>query len=112
MIYKDESAGIMFYSYVLHTWVYDVKFYLVGENWCTDMSGEHVVGKLTDQQRNRIAEFADIIAEREAVNANHDAFLKCRKRSCVCYKCGKHCNCAGCGGKKYASCPTEQLSGV
>ncbi len=96
---KEEANRMLIYDYKVHAWMWDAKFWLVGDKWCVEPNGEIIVGELRDDQVKDIREYIPIIEQHEKENQNWIAFQNCRKRTCVCKSCRKFCNCASCKGK-------------
>lgn len=102
LLYSYENISKMLeYDYKLHTWMYDAKFYLVGDEWrvglkgpaCSLESEVHHLRNITDVQLS-------IIKQREKENENWVAYQNCRKRTCICKQCDKVCDCGQCVEKK------------
>lgn len=101
LLYETEFINkILEYCYDVHSWRWDVKFWLVGNKWCTDLSGKNVVGELTISQIEMIQKYVPIIEQHEKENNNWIAFQNCKKRTCICKKCDKFCACGQCVEKK------------
>ena len=97
---KFDALGLVLgYDYILHKWVYDVKYYLNGNNWCLDPEGENILREINDQETKIIARHQHTIIERERENAAWSNHKRCRKRSCICKKCDKYCHCYECTNK-------------
>lgn len=100
LLYQTEDINrILTYHYDVHAWRWDVKFWLVGNKWCSDLDGKNVVGELTDNQIKVIKKYMPIIEQHEKENCNWISFQKCRKKTCICKSCNKFCNCNNCNGK-------------
>lgn len=97
----EEINYVLAYDYSRHLWSYDIKFYLIGDEWHVGLDGPiislesevHHLSGVTDEHRT-------IIEQREKENRNFIAFQNCRKRTCICKKCDKFCGCDECGEKK------------
>lgn len=101
LLYKREYATEMLvYYYDVHAWRWDVKFWLVDNQWCTGLDGKNVVGDLTTNQADIIQKYASIIEQHEKENRSWIAFQNCRKRKCVCKSCDKFCKCDSCERKE------------
>lgn len=109
LLHQIESASWMLdYYYDVHAWRWDVKFWLVGDKWCTNLDGENVVGELTEGQAEAIRRYTPIIEQHEKENQNWLTFQNCKKRTCICKSCVKFCNCGSCKGK-INDCDKKQL---
>ena len=92
----DSFGFVLGYDFKRHKWEYDVKFYLVGNNWCRDPEGESVFREVTEREQKTIKQYMPIVEAHEKENAAWLAQKHCRKRSCVCKKCEKSCHCSDC----------------
>lgn len=92
----DCFGFVLGYDYMVHKWVYDVKYYLNDNNWCLDSEGKIVLRQVTERELKLIEQHQDIIDQHERENAAWMKHHKCRKRSCVCKKCEKYCHCYDC----------------
>lgn len=109
LLYRTEDVSQMLvYYYDVHAWMWDVKFWLVGDKWCTNLDGKNVVGELTEGQAKSIQKYTPIIEQHEKENQNWLAFQNCKKRTCICKSCVKFCNCCSCKGK-INDCDEKQL---
>lgn len=91
------SVGNMYmYDYRIHKWIYDVKYYLNGNNWCMYLDGKSIIREAREQELEMVKLHQKIIEEHERENAAWLAHKQCRKRSCVCKKCEKYCHCYDC----------------
>lgn len=89
------------YDYEKHLWVYDAKFYLVANKWCTDEKGKNSVSdELTKNQKEELDKYKPIVEKREKFNQSYLQHINCRKRTCICKKCQKFCYCYECNEKK------------
>lgn len=104
----EEASRMLLYHYDVHAWEWDVKFWLVGNKWCTDLDGKNVVGELTEYQAECIQKYMPIIKQREKENRNWIAFQNCKKRTCICKSCIKICDCSSCK-VKINDCDKKQL---
>ena len=110
LLYETEHINkMMSYYYDVHTWRYDVKFWLVGDKWCTNLDGQNIVGELEADQIEVIQNSLPIIEQHEKENKNWIAFQNCKKRTCICKSCVKFCNCGSCKGK-INHCDEKQLN--
>lgn len=102
LLYRWEKVDRMLaYDYKLHLWFYDVKLYLIGDEWHIDLNGPVVsLESEVHHLRSVTDEHIALIKQREQENKNWAAFQNCRKRTCVCKKCVKFCNCGQCVEKK------------
>lgn len=101
LLYRVENTSnrLLIYVYEKHAWMYDVKFWLVGNKWCTELDGKNVVGELREYQIEIIKEYTPIVEQHEKENENWLAFQNCRKRTCICKSCMKFCSCSSCKEK-------------
>lgn len=100
MPYKFDCWGSVWgYDYRVHKWVYDVKYYLNGSNWCLDPEGKLILREITERELKTIERLKDIVNTHERENAAWLNHKRCRKRNCVCKKCDKHCHCYDCVDK-------------
>ena len=95
----DCFGSVIGYEYSTHMWVYDVKFYLIGDNWCFDEEGKRVIRKIEEYELKIINKYRAIVEEHERENTAWLNHKQCRKRSCVCKKCEKYCHCYECEDK-------------
>lgn len=94
------TVGNMYiYDYKIHKWIYDVKYYLNGDNWSIDLEGKDVVREAREQELKMVEKHKKIIDECERENTAWLAHEQCRKRSCACKKCEKYCHCYNCDTK-------------
>ena len=87
------------YDYHIHKWVYNVKYYLNGDDWCLDPEGTTILRKINERELGWIEKYKDLIEERERENVAWINQKQCRKRSFVCKKCEKYYHCYGCVDK-------------
>lgn len=92
----DCFNSVLGYSYRLHMWIWDVKFYLVDNNWCFDPEGENIIRQIDERELKEIEKYKHFIEEHEKENISWTNHKQCRKRSCVCKKCKKYCHCYDC----------------
>lgn len=98
--YKYDSFGFVFvYDYHIHKWVYNVKYYLNGDDWCLDPEGTTILRKINERELGWIEKYKDLIEERERENVAWINQKQCRKRSFVCKKREKYYHCYGCVDK-------------
>lgn len=97
MPYKSDSFGfVLGYDYRLHKWIYDVKFFLIDNNWCFDQEGKDIIREIDERELKAIERHKDIIEKHERENAAWLNHKQCRKRNCICKKCKKYCHCYNC----------------
>lgn len=60
---------VLGYDYWIHKWVYDVKYYLNGNNWCFDPEGNMILRQITERELKKIEQNQNIIDECEKENA-------------------------------------------
>lgn len=100
LLYKrDTFSRMLEYDYEVHAWEWDQKFWLVNNNWCTNLNGNVVVSENNEDRIEMIKKYTPIVEQHEKENRNWLAFINCRKRTCICKSCKKICRCDSCTGK-------------
>ena len=64
-----------------------------------DLEGKDVVREARVQELDMLEKHQKIIDEHERENAAWLAHKQCRRRSCICKKCGRFCHCYNCNTK-------------
>lgn len=95
----DVFSTVLCYEYEIHKWIYDIKYYRNGNNWCLDPEGKMILREVTERELKAMEQLQNVVDEREKENAAWLAHKQCRKRSCVCKKCEKYCHCYDCVDK-------------
>ena len=85
----DSFSSIIGYDYNDHAWVYDHKFYLVDDGWCTK-DGRRL-GDLRKKDAEVIKKYTPIVEQKERDYQKNNNFKSCRKRTCICKHCSAHC---------------------
>lgn len=103
------SVGNMYtYDHRIHKWIYDMKYYLNGNNWCMYLDGKGIIREAREQELEMVKLHQKIIEEHERENTAWFANKQCRKRSCVCKKCERYCHCHDCV-EKISSCKNYMI---
>ena len=92
----DQFGFVLGYDYQLHMWIYDVKYYLIDNNWYFDPEGKEFLREISDRELKSIERHKNVIEEHERENTAWLNHKKCRKISCVCKRCEKYCHCYDC----------------